>query len=92
MGAIVSRASKVTDGMFAAAAETLASLVSEEDLRGGALYPPIEQLRPISRAIASAVARAARDEGVGELIGDAAIEAALDAQMWDLEYPRLQPA
>ncbi|HAX82452.1 MAG TPA: NAD-dependent malic enzyme [Actinobacteria bacterium] len=91
MGAIVSRASKVTDAMFAAAAETLASLVSEEDLRGGALYPPIEQLRPISRAIASAVARAARDEGVGELIGDAAIEAALDAQMWDLEYPRLEP-
>ena len=92
MGAIVSRARKVTDGMFAAAAETLASLVSEEDLRGGALYPPIEELRPISRAIASAVARAARDEGVGELMGDSAIEAALDDQMWDLEYLRLQPA
>jgi malic enzyme len=92
MGAIVSRARKVTDGMFAAAAETLAGMVSAEDLERGALYPPVEELRPISRAIASAVARAARDEGVGELMGDSAIEAALDDQMWDLEYLRLQPA
>ena len=91
MGAIVSGARKVTDAMFSAAAETLAAMVSEEDLSRGSLYPPIEQLRPISRAIASAVARTARDEGVGRLIGDSAIEAALDEHMWDLEYPRLEP-
>ena len=91
MGAIVSGARKVTDAMFSAAAVTLAGIVSEEDLSRGSLYPPIEQLRPISRAIAAAVARAARDEGVGRLIGDSAIEAALDEHMWDLEYPRLEP-
>ncbi len=92
MGAIVSGARKVTDAMFSAAAETLAAMVTEEDLAAGNLYPPIEQLRPISRAIAIAVARAARDEGAGELIGDHAIEAALDREMWDLEYLVLQPA
>jgi malate dehydrogenase (oxaloacetate-decarboxylating) len=92
LGAIVSGARKVTDAMFSAAAETLAGLVSEEDLGRGSLYPPIEELRPISRVIAAAVARAARDEGVGRLMGDSAIEAALDEQIWDLEYPRLQPA
>ena len=91
MGALVSGARKVTDGMFSAAAATLAGLVSEADLDRGALYPPIEQLRPISRAIAAAVARAARDEGVGPLMGDSAIEKALDEQIWDLEYPRLLP-
>jgi malate dehydrogenase (oxaloacetate-decarboxylating) len=92
MGAIVSGARKVTDAMFSAAAETLAAMVTEEDLAAGNLYPPIDQLRPISRAIAVAVARAARDEGAGELIGDHAIEAALDREMWDLEYLVLQPA
>lgn len=92
MGAIVSGARKVTDGMFAAAAVALAGMMGDDELARGALYPPIEQLRPVSRVIAGAVARAARDEGVGLPIGDSAIEAALDDQIWDLEYPRLQPA
>ncbi len=77
--------------MFAAAAGTLAEQVTEADLEAGALYPPIEDLRLVSRAIAAAVARAARDEGVGLAQTDAGIEAALDAEIWDLEYPRLQP-
>ena len=91
MGAIVSGARKVTDAMFSAAAVTLADLVSDEDLSHGSLYPPIEELRQISRQIAGAVARSARNEGVGTLMGDDAIEAALDEQVWDLEYPRLEP-
>lgn len=90
MGAIVSGATQVTDSMFAAAAETLAGLVAEPDLQQGALYPPLADLRPISRAIAAAVARAARDAGVGRDMTDAEIDAELEHQIWDLEYPRLQ--
>lgn len=89
MGAIVSGAREVTEGMFAAASETLAALVAESDLARGALYPPIEELRPISRAIAAAVARRAVEEGVAPKADAAAIEAELDRQIWDLEYPRL---
>jgi malic enzyme len=91
LGAIISGAREVTDGMFAAASEALAGLVSEYDLEAGSLYPPITELRPISRAIAGAVARAACDAGVGTCFDDAEIEAALDEQIWDLEYPKLQP-
>ena len=91
MGALVSEASEVTDAMFAAAAEALAGMVPEGDLAAGALYPPLAELRPISRTIAAAVARAARDSGVGRDMSDEEIEAELDSQIWDLEYPRLQP-
>ena len=89
MGAIVSGAREVTERMFAAAAETLADLVAESDLGRGALYPPIEELRPISRPIAAAVARRAMEEGVAPKADAATIDAELDRQIWDLEYPRL---
>jgi len=91
LGAIVSGASEVNDAMFAAAAETLALQVADTDLASGALYPPVTDLRSISRHIAAAVARAARDTGVADDLSDDDIEAALDREIWDLEYPRLQP-
>ncbi len=91
LGAIVSGATVVNDEMFAAAAESLACQVSDEDLATGALYPPITDLRAISRKIAASVARAARDTGVGLDLTDDDIDAVLDQEIWDLEYPRLQP-
>ena len=71
-------ARKVTDGMFADAAEARAALVPECDLGRGALDPPIEDLLAATRTLAAAVARAARDEAVGKPLGDHAIEGALD--------------
>jgi malic enzyme len=91
LGTIVSGAREVTDEMFAAASATLADLVDGSDLAEGALYPPIDRLRPISRSIAAAVARTARDSGVGRELTDTEIDEALDREIWDLEYPRLQP-
>jgi malic enzyme len=82
LGAIVARAHEVTDAMFLAAARTLATLVPEERLAQGALYPSISDLRPVSREVAVAVAREARDSGTGRQVDDAALEAAVDAAMW----------
>jgi len=91
LGAIVAAAREVTDTMFAAAARALADLVTEDDLAAGVLYPPLSELRSISRVIARAVAVAARDDGVGADMTDAEIDAALDHEIWNLDYPTLKP-
>jgi malate dehydrogenase (oxaloacetate-decarboxylating) len=86
LGAIVARAREVTDRMFLVAARTLAGMVSEERLEAGAIYPRLSELRPISRAIAIAVAREARESGFGRIMSDEEIESAVDAVMWMPEY------
>ncbi len=91
LGAIVTGARMVTDSMFAAAARALAAMVSEEDLAQGVLYPPIADLRAISRVIARAVAIDACESGVGLDMTCEEIDAALDYEIWDLDYPTLRP-
>ena len=87
LGAIVARASEITDAMFLAAATTLAGLTPDDRLAQGALYPRLAELRPISRAIAVAVVREAQESGVATApIPD--VEAAVDAAMWQPDYPR----
>jgi malic enzyme len=85
LGAIVARAREVTDAMFLVAATTLAKLTSPERLADGALYPRLADLRPISKAIAIAVAREAHDSGLAD--ADQDIEASVDAAMWQPDYP-----
>lgn len=91
MGAIVSGATEVTDSMFAAAANALAELVTEEDLEAGKLYPGLANLRPITRTIARAVALAACESGVASGLDPDDVDAALDHEIWDLDYPVLRP-
>ncbi|MGA9596244.1 MAG: NAD-dependent malic enzyme, partial [Acidimicrobiia bacterium] len=91
LGAIVTGATKVTDGMFAAAANELAGLVAEADLAQGVLYPPLADLRSISRKIARAVAIEACESGVGQAMTCSEIDAALDYEIWSLDYPTLRP-
>jgi malate dehydrogenase (oxaloacetate-decarboxylating)(NADP+) len=59
LGVIVSRASRVTDAMFMAAARTLAAQVTQSDLDQGSLFPPLANIRDVSAHIATAVARVA---------------------------------
>jgi malic enzyme len=86
LGAIVGEAREVTDAMLVAAAEALAAAVPADRLAAGLLYPPIDELPSLSRAIACAVVRVARDSGFGRLIPDALVEAAVDAAVWDPIY------
>jgi malic enzyme len=76
LGAIVAEAPILTDRMFLLAARELADSVSDTRLAAGALYPPVSDLRVVSRRIAMAVAREA-----GTLDADA-IESAVDGAMW----------
>ena len=77
--------------MFTAAALRLAELVSDEDLAAGMLFPRLGQLRPLTREIALAVARAAMEAGVADPVDDDRLAADLDAMMWEPRYVEIRP-
>jgi malate dehydrogenase (oxaloacetate-decarboxylating) len=78
LGAIVAEAATITDRMFLLAARELAGAVTPERLATGALYPPVADLREVSRRVAIAVAT--------EAGGPADPAAAVDAAMWWPDY------
>ena len=52
LGAVVSKAEKITDRMFYLASQELARFVSQEDLSMGKVYPDITKIRKLSERIA----------------------------------------
>lgn len=80
LGTMVSRARTVTVGMFLAAARALAAAVGDDHLKVGALFPPITDVRPVSRSVGIAVAQAAIEEGVADPVDD--LPGAIDHAMW----------
>jgi len=86
LGALVAEAREVTEGMFRCAAECLAAQVTDGELAAGALYPRIGELRRVSARIACAVAREARDSGVGRALDDEVIARAVTETQWHPEY------
>ncbi len=87
LGVIVSRARRVTNTMFYAAARTLALQVTEASLAKGALFPPLTEIRRVSVEIATAVAEVAYEEGLAEAPRPAELRAAVMQQMYDGGYP-----
>src|SRR5512134_3039851 len=66
LGAVVSRASRISDGMFAAAASAVSSLVAVRQ-PGASLLPHIDDLRSVSVTVAVAVAETAEAEGLSQV-------------------------
>ncbi|KAI0941981.1 hypothetical protein AcW1_009680 [Taiwanofungus camphoratus] len=64
LGAILSRASSVTDSMVEASSLGLADSLTEEERAQDLIYPRIERIRDISAQIACSVIRCAQREGV----------------------------
>jgi malate dehydrogenase (oxaloacetate-decarboxylating)(NADP+) len=87
LGAIVSDASRVTDEMFFASARTLADHVTEHDLELGRVYPPLDSIRDVSAAIATAVAEVAYQRGLARRPRPDDLAAAVRAEMFEPDYP-----
>jgi len=81
----VARASRLTDGMFLAAAQAVAATV---DLAtpGASLLPQVAHLRATSAVVAVAVAQAAVRDGVAADGTDERLEERVEAAMWQPEY------
>jgi malate dehydrogenase (oxaloacetate-decarboxylating) len=88
LGAIVARATRVTDGMLLAAAEAIAGLV-EVNEPGAGLLPHIGNLRVTSSTVAVAVVRAAVEDGVAQVNPADPVQAVHDS-MWRAAYPPLE--
>jgi malic enzyme len=92
LGAIVAEAPSISDAMVLAAARTLCEEVTADRLASGALYPPIADLRAVSRAIAVSVGREAIGSGIAPAMDDDALAAAVDAAMWWPDYVAYHPS
>lgn len=88
LGAIASRASRVTQGMLRACARAVAEEVPTGG-PGAPLLPPVASLRQMSTSVAVAVARAAAEDGVARV--DATVDDVV-ATMWEPAYRTLRPA
>jgi malate dehydrogenase (oxaloacetate-decarboxylating) len=86
LGAIASRARRVTDTMFMAAAKALAAMSPARSDPKKNLLPPVTALREVSIAVAIAVAHQAHKEGLTDGISADEIEAAVHAKMWTPQY------
>ncbi len=87
LGVIASEASRVTEGMFLAAADTLAGQVSQADYDIGRLYPSLNTIRQISLHIAAAVAELAFEEGLARVDRPEDMMAFIQSQMFEPQYP-----
>ncbi len=86
LGAIATDARRISDGMFFAAARTIAELSPAIHDPQANLLAPLRDIRKVSFHVAVAVAKQARAEGLADPMPDEAIVSAVRARMWDPVY------
>ncbi len=84
LGTIVTRAHLISDGMFTAAARTIAEIVDASQL-GSPILPPVSNVREVSVHIAIAVAEQAARERLAR-VHPTNIEVAIRDAMWEPRY------
>ena len=87
LGAIVSGAARISNGMVAAAADAVSSLVAVRQ-PGASLLPHVDDLRSVSATVAVAVAEVAVAEGLARTEFTDIVQQVQDA-MWQPEYRRI---
>ena len=89
LGVVVARANRMTDGMFLAAAQTVAAQC-DASAPGASLLPPVADLRATSAVVAMAVVRAAEADGVATAADVGSLEERVQGAMWRGEYQRVR--
>ncbi|MFA5594189.1 MAG: NAD-dependent malic enzyme [Trueperaceae bacterium] len=86
LGALLTKASRVTDDMLTAAAEALSEYTDPGRLLEGAVYPRVDALRRASKHVAVAVAKQAVSDGVARHDPGQDVAAAVTDAMWEPKY------
>lgn len=89
LGATLAGAKRVSDKMLYVAAEALANYVSSEDHKQGKVFPPLCEIREVSKSVAIAVIEQAIEEGQASRIQDLNIkdmDAYVQKKMYDPVY------
>jgi malic enzyme len=89
LGAIVSGASQVTDGMISAASCALADSLIEDDHVGRCLMPDVSRLWDISGIVGLAVANQAIEDNVANVKDSESLPALFATYRWKPEYPEI---
>lgn len=86
LGAIACGATRITEEMFLAAADTLAAQVTPADLDQGSLFPPLSNVREVSARIAVAVAEVAYERGLAARPKPEDMMTLVQAHVYDPHY------
>jgi malate dehydrogenase (oxaloacetate-decarboxylating) len=86
LGAIAAKAHRISDGMFLAAARTIAEMSPAKHDPQANLLPPLVRSRELSFHVAMAVAKQAQADGLAAVVSDEALTAAVMAKMWEPVY------
>ncbi len=87
LGVVCTGARRVTDAMFIKAAGTLASLIRENELAEGRVYPALNRIHEVSHAIAVAVAEEVFAEKLNTHSRPEDLSGYIRSQMFRPEYP-----
>ena len=87
LGVVATGARRVTDAMFIKAARALASLLREDELAEGRIYPSLKRIHEVSLKIAVAVAEEVYATQLADQPRPADLTAFIQAQMFQPEYP-----
>ncbi len=86
LGALACQARTIPDELFFTAARALAYQIDEQDLEQGSIYPPLDEIRGMSLAIATAVAEKAYELGIAQLERPANLKEYIQSIMYDPSY------
>jgi len=86
LGALVCKATRITDSMFLAGSKAISAFVTPEQEATGLLLPEMKDIRQVSAAVAKAVSKEARDAGLGRLLNDEQLDAIIVKAQWEPHY------